>query len=63
MIMVGRVGNIETDLGIGAHCPLQSMARAPYNGVIGDVSLGGRYRSIGCAKRVAPIVDTPTPYE
>ena len=37
---VGRVAGIETELGIGAYCPVQSMVRVPYDGIIGDVPLG-----------------------
>ena len=54
MIRVGRVVDEETGLGIGASCPLQSMVQALYDGIIGDVPLGKRSRSIECAKCVAP---------
>ena len=40
MITVGRVVVEETGLGIGVFCPLQSMVRVPYDGIIGDVPLG-----------------------
>ena len=57
---MGRVAGIETELGIGAYCPVQSMVRVPYDGIIGDVPSGERSRSKDCAKYVAPRGDTPT---
>ena len=39
-MLVRHVAVIETGLGIGACCPIQSMVRAPYDGIIGDVPLG-----------------------
>ena len=33
---MGRVAGIETELGIGANCPVQSMVRVSYDGIIGD---------------------------
>ena len=38
---VGRVAGIETEVGIGAYCPVQSMVRVPCDGIIGDVPLWG----------------------
>ena len=54
MMSMGRVAGKETDLGIGAYCPVQSMVRVPYDGIIGDVPSGERSRSKDCAKYVAP---------
>ena len=39
-IAVGRVVVEETGLDIGAFCPIQSMVRAPDDGIIGDVPVG-----------------------
>ena len=57
----GRVVGIEIDLGIGAYCPLQSMVRVSYDGIIGDVPSGERSRLKDCAKCMAPSGDMPTP--
>ena len=57
---MGRVAGIETEQGIGAYCPVQSMVRVPYDGIIGDDPSGERSRSKDCAKYVAPRGDTPT---
>ena len=41
MIWAGRVVDEETGHGIGAFCPIDSMDRAPYDGITGDVPTGG----------------------